>query len=782
MLKRVVSGGQTGVDQAALRAAQAAGLDIGGWCPPQRASESGRIPEEFPLKETPVERSARAPGIPRSLRSEWNVRDSDATLILRPRATRGVDPGTDWSATCALQEGRPLMLLDPYADTCADEIVAWLSSSGIGVLNVAGPGESSCPGIADRVQPVLSNAFTRLSDARARDRSVDDAYPPIGDYAAIGDGRTVALISRLGSIDWLCLPHFSGPSVFAALLDRHRGGRFVLRPTAPFRVARCYAGETNILETQFATDSGSVIVTDCMTLRPVERYRDELRPRAEILRLVRCLEGEVELQIICEPRPDFDRAKGRFEDRGALGWAFSWADHVIFLRSEKPLRRVGRESVGGTVKIAAGESICFSFAYTRRDIAVVPTLGADAVERVEETRRWWQGWSTACAAGGPYRDSILRSALVLKLLNYNLSGAVVAAATTSLPEVAGGVRNWDYRFCWLRDAALTFQAFVDIGYTSEAAFFIDWLLHATRLTWPRLEVVYDVFGETRLREIELGHFEGYRGARPVRIGNAAHEQLQLDVYGSVIQAVCEFVERGGELDAGEGRCLAGFGRQVCELWREPDDGIWEPRGPRKHHTHSKIMCWVALDRLLKLAAMGKLHVPVALFQRERAAIEAAVESHGFNRELNAYVAEFDGTTPDASLLLAARCGYRQADDPRMVGTYDFIQDRLGADGLLYRYVPASDGLPGAEAAFGIASFWAVEYLALAGRVAEARERFEDLLRHANDLGIYAEEIDPVSGAALGNFPQAFTHVGLIAAALAINRAETRPGAAAKAMP
>jgi len=599
----------------------------------------------------------------------------------------------------------------------------------------------------------------------------DSVFSPIEDYAAVGDGRSVALVSREGSIDWLCLPHFSAPPFFAALLDRHRGGRFAVRPTVPFRSKRRYIGDTNVVETSFETKNGRCLVTDCMTLLPDSRFRDELRPQAEVLRKVQGCEGEVELEVVCGPRPDFGRAKGNFEARGALGWAFCCDDQVLFLRGEMPLLRSDDETVNGTFRISADETRCLSLAYTRRDIAVVPTLGSDAVKRLDETCRWWQDWSDSCKIEGKYRDPIVRSALVLKLLSYSLSGAVVAAGTTSLPETIGGTRNWDYRYCWLRDAALIIQAFVDLGYRLEAESFIDWLLHATRLTWPRLDVLYDVFGEVRLPERELGHLEGYKHSRPVRIGNGAHEQVQLDVYGSVIQAAYEYAERGGELDVGEARCLAGFGRQVCKLWREPDDGLWEKRSGRVHHTYSKIMCWVALDRLLKLAQMGKVRVPIERFEAEREAIEKTVERHGFNTELNSYVAEFDSDMADASLILAARCGYQSANHPRMQGTYDFIDRSLGVDGLLYRYVPATDGLPGKEGAFGIASFWAVEYLARAGRVAEAGERFQHLLTRSNDLGLYAEEVDPETGDALGNFPQAFTHVGLITAAMALRRAE-----------
>jgi GH15 family glucan-1,4-alpha-glucosidase len=275
----------------------------------------------------------------------------------------------------------------------------------------------------------------------------------------------------------------------------------------------------------------------------------------------------------------------------------------------------------------------------------------------------------------------------------------------------------------------------------------------------------------RLPEREIAELEGYRQSRPVRVGNGAGKQLQLDVYGSVVQAAYEYVERGGRLDLGEAGLLAGFGRQVCMQWREPDEGIWEKRSGRSHHTYSKMMCWVALDLLLKLARMGQVRVDVERLERERREIEDTIERRGFNVRLNSYVAELDGDAPDASLLLAARCGYRPADHPHMQGTFDFIDRSLGVDGMLYRYIPATDGLIGKEGTFGIASFWAVEYLALAGRVNEARERFERLLRLSNDCGLYAEEIDPRTGAALGNFPQAFTHVGLITAGVALRRAE-----------
>jgi len=591
--------------------------------------------------------------------------------------------------------------------------------------------------------------------------------PPIGDYAAIGDGRTAALVSRSGSIDWLCLPHFGSPPLFAALVDRARGGHFALRPSDEFRATRRYVGDTNVLETRFETSTGSILVTDALIL---PRTRGELGPRAELLRSVRGVDGAVDIEIGFEPRPDFGRVRGRIEDRGGLGYAYAFKGDVVFLRSELGFERRGHEGLAARHTVTAGERLCVSLAYTRRDIAIVPPLGEAARRRLTDTLDWWQSWADACSVDGPYRDAIVRSALVLKLLHFELSGAVVAAATTSLPEAVGGMRNWDYRYCWLRDAALTFRAFLDLGHTDEAEFFLDWLLHTTRVSWPRLHVLYDVYGNPNLKETNLTHLAGYRDSRPVRVGNAAQTQLQLDAYGAVIQAAHEFAERGGTLDLAKSRCIVGFGRTVCRLWREPDEGIWEKRGGRKHHTYSKIMCWVALQRLLDLAERGHLRVPEQRFRRERDEIEKAVEQHGYNAKLGAYTATFDGDTPDASLLLAARCGYRPPNDPRMQGTYALVERTLSKGALLYRYPPGSDGLPGTEGAFGLAGFWAVEYLALAGRLEEARARFDQLLTYGNDLGLFAEETSPVNGEALGNFPQAYTHVGLITAANALHAA------------
>jgi GH15 family glucan-1,4-alpha-glucosidase len=641
-------------------------------------------------------------------------------------------------------------------------------------------------------------------------------YAPIRDYALIGDCRTAALVSRWGSVDFLCLPRFDSAAVFAALLDARRGGRFFARPVGEFQVRRRYLGHTNVLETTFEAAAGVLRLTDAMCVAGEAERRGELLPEHELLRCLECVAGEVEVEVGCDPRPGWGAAGAAAEprDRRALGVTWEHGNQLLMLRSEVPVATgsgpsghqghpghpeypgqspppglPGRQGVYGRETLRAGDRRFLSLASATAEPGVFLPLGDAAARRLERSVRWWEQWVAACVYLGPYPEVVLRSLLALKLLTYSPSGAVVAAPTTSLPEEIGGSRNWDYRYCWLRDTSWTLSAFFDLGFREEGQAFFSWLLYATRMRtagpavrrWtPRLRilnVMYDVHGEVRLRERQLPWLEGYAGSRPVRVGNGAVAQLQLDIFGEVAQAAFDYVERGGTLDATEGRLLRQLGETVRVLWREPDEGIWEKRSGRRHHTYSKAMCWVALDRLLLLHERGAIALPAAAasaFRRDRDALRHAVETEGFNQRLGTYVDVFGGDEVDASLLLLGLRGWDDpASSPRLAATLEAVRGRLERNGLLYRYPPGADGIPGGEAAFGICSFWLAELLAVTGRVEEAQAQFERVLAYANDLGLFAEEIDPGTGAALGNFPQAFTHVGLISAALAITAATGR---------
>src|SRR4051812_12355501 len=488
-----------------------------------------------------------------------------------------------------------------------------------------------------------------------------DDFPDIGDYAAIGNCRTLALVAKNGAVEWLCLPTFSSPSIFSAMLDR-RAGHFSVRPAGPYRVERAYLPGTNVLATTFHCPGGVLRVTDCMTLPPEPsgdlQSRVELEPEHEVLRRVECVSGEVEVEVSFAPRGDYGRVPMSFTRRGRLGWQCLRCGFGAFLQSDVALEV---DPAGGRLRgrgrLRAGESRWLSFCYDRFEVSVIPPLGDAARARLDATVGWWKWWSRHCRYDGPHREEVLRGALVLKLLTCATSGAVIAAPTASLPEEIGGPRNWDYRYCWIRDSALVLDAFFALGFVDEGDAFLGWLLHATRLTWPELQVMYDLYGETRLTEKELAHLSGYRGSRPVRVGNGAHDQFQLDIYGELVATVARFVESGGELDAGERRMLAGMCRSVTALWRKPDHGIWEARRAPRHHTHSKAMCWVAMDRLRALDDRLGLGLDRSILERECIAIREEIERRGFNERLGAYVGYFDGEEADASLLLLARHGY-----------------------------------------------------------------------------------------------------------------------------
>ncbi|MEJ2216966.1 MAG: glycoside hydrolase family 15 protein [Gemmatimonadota bacterium] len=596
-------------------------------------------------------------------------------------------------------------------------------------------------------------------------------YHSIGDYAIIGDGRTVALVARDGSVDWLCLPRIDSPSVFGAMLDNTLGGRFRVAPTEPFETGRRYLPETNVLETTFTTDQGVLRVTDCMTVQDGPERDGILLPDHELLRTIECLEGVVKVEVHFDPRPRYGRVVPRLRRDAALGAVVATtAGSTLALQSELPLR-IGVRGAGarGVEHLGAGDRRFLSLTFEQGAGIVAGTAGA--ADRLQRTTDWWRRWCADCAYDGPHREAVLRSLLTLKLLIYAPSGAVVAAPTTSLPERLGGAWNWDYRFCWLRDASMTLRAFFDLGFMEEGAKFLAWMLQATRTTWPKLQVMYSVYGESDLPERLNRQWEGYAASSPVRIGNAAHAQHQFDVYGEVITAAHDYVRRGGVLDRMEVRMIRGLGDTICQVWREPDAGIWESRGGPRHHTLSKVMCWVGLDHLIRMHEDGFLRVPVDRYRAERNAIRQMVESRGWNEKLGSYVSELDGDRLDASLLMLSLYGYAEAGDERMRSTCDRIYDALGRrDCLLFRYAPDHADVSD-QGAFGICSFWGVEALARRGDDQRAREKFDQVLAFANDVGLMAEEIDPETGAALGNFPQAFTHVGLINAAVTLRRLE-----------
>lgn len=602
-------------------------------------------------------------------------------------------------------------------------------------------------------------------------------FSPIGDYGLIGDGRAAALVSREGSLDWLCWPRFDSPSLFAAILDDREGGRFAIRPSGNYTSSRRYVGDTNVVETTFHSPDGVMRLTDAMAVETHQARKEDLLPDHEILRSVECLAGSLEVEVVYDPRPGYARGVPELRHDAALGAILCEKGGELYaLQSDIPLL-VGPAGTGARARgrLEAGDRIWFSLT-AEPGPAVVGGLGDEALHRLNRTLRWWEEWAGQLAYEGPYAEWVIRSALVLKLLTYSPSGAIIAAPTTSLPERIGQGDNWDYRYCWLRDSSMTLRALFDLELIEEGEAFLTWLLQATRLTWPRLQVLYDVYGESRVKERELSHLRGYRDSAPVRVGNQASEQQQLDVYGELIAAVADYVRRGGSLDGSETRMVRGWGDSIQELWDESDAGIWEFRGGGRKHTLSRAMCCVGIDCLIEMAESGVIDVPLDTYRSLRKKIEEAIEERGWNDERETYTATLDGDEVDASLLLLGLYGYKDPQDPRMRRTQERIKEDLGARDLLYRFPQKGRGL--AEGVFGICTFWEADLLAQQGRIQEARNLFEEGLKTGNDLGLFSEESDPSTGEALGNFPQAFSHVGLINAALAIGRNGPGPGAPA----
>ena len=502
--------------------------------------------------------------------------------------------------------------------------------------------------------------------------------------------------------------------------------------------------------------------------------RSVLLPDHELVREVRCVEGEVEVEVNVCPRPRYGRESVPIRDNRALGLRMEVGSGAYWLRGSVPLV-VQKSRARTTLNLKRGDVAQFVLTFTERAPSVLPALGHSLTERIDRSVRWWQDWANHCSYDGPYREAVVRSALALKLLSYAPSGAIAAAATTSLPEILGGSLNWDYRYCWLRDASLTIRAMLGLGYTAEAEHFLTWLLYATALTQPELRVLYSLYGEIAPHEHEINYLRGYRDSRPVRVGNGARSQLQLDVYGELIDAAAQYTRQGGSFDRSTQKILAGFGEYVAKHWDSPDEGLWEPRSGRKDHTNSRLMCWTALDRLLEMHTKQRIQaLPKDLFESQRNRIREQIEQRAWNSEMQSYTSILEGSGVDASLLRIPWYGFEKANSARMHSTYNHVRQQLGAgDNLLYRYKRNPP-----EGAFGICGFWLAEYLAIGGgSLEQAHDCFRDQLAYQNSLGLFAEEIDPATGDARGNFPQAFTHIGLISAALSLlerERGEAHP--------
>jgi GH15 family glucan-1,4-alpha-glucosidase len=596
-----------------------------------------------------------------------------------------------------------------------------------------------------------------------------DGHVPLRDYAVIGDGRSAALVAADGTVDWLGLPDLDSPSLFAAVLDPARGGRFLLEPEEPCTVARRYLPGTNVLETTFTTGRGTARVTDALTLDG----GGALGPMRELQRRLDGVAGTVPMRWSVQPRFGYGARSPRITSRSGVPVVASGADALAVCAWDAGEPECTDRAINGRLELMRGRRALLAMPFAHQEPLVLPTR-PECDGRMAHTIAAWRGWSGERPYEGRWRDAVLRSALALKLLIFAPSGAIAAAATCSLPEEIGGERNWDYRFSWVRDSVFTLDALLRLGCSAEAHAFFWWLMHATQLTHPRLRVLYRLDGGARAPERTLP-LAGYRGSRPVRIGNAAGAQLQLDTYGELLQTGWLYAGAAGRLDADIARRLAELADLVCTAWRRPDSGIWEVRSAPRHFTHSKMMCWIALDRAIDLAERGLIRDRgAARWRAARAQVRDFIETRCFSDGRRCYTRSADGTELDAAVLLGLLHGYAPPGDPRMRATVDAIGRELRHGPYVGRYT-GEDGLAGTEGAFLACSFWLAECLARTGRLDEAVALMDDLVGLANDVGLYGEEIDPDTGAFLGNLPQGLSHLALISAACAIGSAAGEAG-------
>jgi GH15 family glucan-1,4-alpha-glucosidase len=585
----------------------------------------------------------------------------------------------------------------------------------------------------------------------------------IEDYALVGDLHTGALIGKDGSLDWLCLPNFDSPACFAALLDTPRAGRWLIAPDGGGECTRRqYHGDTLVLETEWYTSTGRVKVIDFMPPRTAA---------VDMVRIVEGISGSVTMHTELILRFDYGHVIPWVRHHAGGLEAIAGPD-AVWLRTPVALRGEEKTTLADFT-VRAGERIPFVLTWSP-SYRGTPAK-ADADDLLLTTVEYWTAWSQRATVAGRYADPIKRSLLTLKALTYQPTGGIVAALTTSLPEQIGGPRNWDYRYCWLRDATYTLQAMLAAGYTGEAKAWRDWLLRAVAGEPADLQIMYGLDGSRRLPETELPWLRGYEGSAPVRVGNAAAEQLQLDVWGEVLDGL--FLAR----EAGLSQQEDAWDLQVALLdhlegaWQQPDNGLWEMRGDRRHFVHSKVMAWVAFDRMVRTVRESRLHGDVDRWEAQRDTIKAEILSKGFNAGKNSFVQSYGSTELDASLLLIPRVGFLPGTDPRVIGTIEAIQREITQDGFVQRYRPgpSGDGLPGGEGVFVACSFWLVDALHAAGREREAVELYERLLGLRNDVGLLSEEWDPAAKRQLGNTPQAFSHFPLVVSGLQLHTATPR---------
>jgi len=581
----------------------------------------------------------------------------------------------------------------------------------------------------------------------------------------IGDCHTAALVSKQGSIDWLCLPDFDSGACFASLLGTDDNGRWSIAPAEPVRsIRRHYREGTLILETEFDTEHGTVRLIDFMVTRSKV---------PELCRLIVGIRGQVQMNLELVIRFDYGSVIPwvRRNDHGISAIA---GPDMVSLRTQVQLRDEDFKT-RSTFTVSEGEKVCFDLTWYPSDLEEPSSL--DIEQALEKTESWWCDWSSRCRYQGPWREAVLRSLITLKGLTFLPTGGIVAAPTTSLPEKLGGMRNWDYRFCWVRDASLTLQSLLHAGYLDEAREWREWLLRAVAGSPSELNILYGLRGERRLTELELPWLKGYEDSRPVRTGNDAYRQYQLDIFGEVANTLFQAREAGLGPPKHERHEIALAMLDFLETgWEKPDEGIWEVRGPRRHFVHSKMMAWVALDRLIRSAEKGRFQMDLPRWKKLRETIHEQVCRQGFDAELNSFVQYYGGKHLDASVLMMPLVGFLPPDDPRVLGTVRAIETHLMKNGFVGRYTqdPAVDGLPHGEGTFLPCSFWLVDNYVLQNRRAEAERMFERLVGVCNDVGLLSEEYDPVTKRMLGNFPQAFSHVGLVNTAFHLNGVKRYP--------